>query len=47
LGGPRGYPLRQTVVVFLCWRDLPAHDEEHYVQDCHLLWQCGQVGEGP
>ena len=31
LGRPRGDPFGEAVVVFLRGRDLPAHDEEHYV----------------
>lgn len=43
-----GYPMRQSVVVFLCWLNLPAHDQEHDEHDSHLLrapanvWKCAQ-----
>ena len=41
-----GYPMWQSVVVFLCWLNLPAHDQEHDEHDSHLLraptdvWKC-------
>lgn len=47
LRGARGHPFGEAVVVFLGGRDLPAHDQEHDVQDGDLLGQGGEVREGP
>jgi len=46
LGGSRGHPFGEAVVVFLRGGDLPAHDEEHDVQDCYFLRQCREVRKG-
>lgn len=45
LRGAGRHPVGESVVVLLRWRNLPAHDEEHDVEDRHLLGQGGEVGE--
>lgn len=46
LGGPGRLPGGETVVVFLRGTDLPAHGEEHYVEDGDFFGERGEVGEG-
>lgn len=46
LGGPRGHPVGQAVVVLLCGLNLPAHDEEHDEDNGHLLGAAADVGKG-
>lgn len=46
LGGPGPRPLGQAVVVFLRGGDLPAHDEEHDIEDGDALREGREVGEG-
>jgi hypothetical protein len=43
LGGPRRKPFGETVIVLLRGSDLPAHHEEHDVQDCYFLGKSGQI----
>lgn len=41
----RARPFRQSLVVLLCRGNMPAHYEEHDVQDCDLLGYVAYAGE--
>lgn len=45
LAGDPAHPFRQAAVVFGRGMDLPAHNEEHDVQDRHALGKGGNKGE--
>lgn len=45
LAGTGSHPLGETVVVFRRGGDLPAHDQEHYVEHRDLFGEVGEVGE--
>lgn len=45
LAGTGCDPARETIVVCLTRMDLPAHEEEHYVEDCYSFRESREVGK--
>lgn len=46
LGGPRREPGGQPVVVLLRGGDLPAHEQEHDVEEGDFFGERGEIGKG-